>query len=165
MKIQAQSTAELTRLAKLIQPMDTVAMLTSHDAEGALVSRPMAPLEMDADGALWFFTHRRSTKIEQLTVLNLCFVDAERGTYVSMSGHGDVVEDREHVKRLWSPLARPWFPHGPDSEELTLLKFTPQAAEFWDAVDTKMVRLFATAVSVVAAKPLGLGEHVHFAHL
>ena len=165
MKIQAQSTAELTRLAKLIQPMDTVAMLTSHDAEGALVSRPMAPLEMDADGALWFFTHRRSTKIDQLKVLNLCFVDAERGTYVSMSGHGDIVEDREHVKRLWSPLARPWFPHGPDSEELTLLKFTPQAAEFWDAVDTKMVRLFATAVSVVAAKPLGLGEHVHFAHL
>ena len=165
MKIQAQSTAELTRLAKLIQPMDTVAMLTSHDAEGALVSRPMAPLEMDADGALWFFTHRRSTKIDQLKVLNLCFVDAERGTYVSMSGHGDIVDDRGHVKRLWSPLARPWFPHGPDSEELTLLKFTPQAAEFWDAVDTKMVRLFATAVSVVAAKPLGLGEHVHFAHL
>jgi general stress protein 26 len=165
MKIQAQPTAELTRLAKLIQPMDTVAMLTSHDAEGALVSRPMAPLEMDADGALWFFTHRRSTKVEQLKVLNLCFVDAERGTYVSMSGHGNIVEDREHVKRLWSPLARPWFPHGPDSEELTLLKFTPQAAEFWDAVDTKMVRLFATAVSVVAAKPLGLGEHVHFAHL
>ena len=64
MKIQAQSTAELTRLAKLIQPMDTVAMLTSHDAEGALVSRPMAPLEKDADGALWFFSLRWFFKIE-----------------------------------------------------------------------------------------------------
>ncbi|MBP6225727.1 MAG: pyridoxamine 5'-phosphate oxidase family protein [Rhizobacter sp.] len=165
MKIQSQSSAELIHLAQLIQPMDTVAMLTSHDADGALVSRPMAPLEMDALGALWFFTHRRSAKIEQLKALNLCFVDAERGTYVSMSGHGDIVDDREHVKRLWSPLARPWFPHGPDSEELTLLKFTPHSAEYWDAVDTKMVRLLATAVSVVAARPIGLGEHAHLAHL
>ncbi len=165
MKIQSQPSAELIHLAQLIQPMDTVAMLTSHDADGALVSRPMAPLEMDALGALWFFTHRRSAKIEQLKALNLCFVDAERGTYVSMSGHGDIVDDREHVKRLWSPLARPWFPHGPDSEELTLLKFTPHSAEYWDAVDTKMVRLLATAVSVVAARPIGLGEHAHLAHL
>lgn len=165
MKIQAQTSAELTRVAKLIQPMDSVAMLTSHDADGALVSRPMAPLEMDAHGALWFYTHRRSAKIEQLKALNLSFSDAERGTYVSLSGQGEIVDDREHVKRLWTPLARPWFPHGPDSEELTLLKFTPHAAEYWDAVDTKMVRLFATAVSVVAAKPIGLGEHGHLAHL
>jgi general stress protein 26 len=165
MKIQAQPSAELTRLAKLIQPMDTVAMLTSHDAEGGLVGRPMAPLEMDAHGALWFYTNRRSAKLEQLKVLNLCFVDAERGTYVSMSGHGEIVDDREHIKRLWTPLARPWFPHGPDSEELTLLKFTPHAADYWDAVDTKMVRLFANLVSVVTAKPLGSGEHGHLAHL
>lgn len=164
MKIQTQPSAELTRLAKLIQPMDSVAMLTTRDADGALVSRPMAPLEMDAHGALWFFTHRKSAKIEQVRVANLCFVDAERGTYVSLSGDGEIVDDREHIKRLWSPLARPWF-HGPDAEELTLLKFTPQAADYWDAVDTKMVRLFATAVSVVAAKPIGLGEHGHLAHL
>lgn len=164
MKIQSQPNAELTRLAKLIQPMDSVAMLTTHDVDGALVSRPMAPLEMDAHGALWFYTHRRSAKIEQLGAACLCFVDAERGTYVSLSGHGDIVDDREHIKRLWSPLARPWF-HGPDAEELTLLKFTPQAADYWDAVDTKMVRLFANLVSVVAAKPLGAGEHGHLAHL
>ena len=43
MKIQSQPSAELIHLAQLIQPMDTVAMLTSHDADGALVSRPMAP--------------------------------------------------------------------------------------------------------------------------
>ncbi len=165
MKIHTQPNAELTHLAKLIQPMDTVAMLMSHDADGALVGRPMAPLEMDSHGAMWFYTHRKSAKIEQLKALNLSFIDAERGTYVSMSGHGEVVDDREHIKRLWSPLARPWFPHGADSEELTLLKFTPTSADYWDAVDTKMVRLIATAVSVVAAKPIGLGEHGHLAHL
>jgi len=159
MKIQPQTNAERQKLATLIQPMDSVAMLTSQNAEGALVSRPMAPLEMDAQGAIWFFTDRNSAKVEQLRTLNLSFSDAERGTYVSLCGHGDLETDRSHIKRLWSPLARPWFPDGTDSENLALLKFTPSAAEYWDAVDTKMVHLFATAVSVIAARPIGMGEH------
>jgi general stress protein 26 len=159
MKIQSQTNAERQKLATLIQPMDSVAMMTSQSADGALVSRPMAPLEMDDQGAIWFFTDRNSAKVEQLRTLNLSFSDTERGTYVSLCGHGDLETDRSHIKRLWSPLARPWFPDGTDSQNLTLLKFTPSAAEYWDAVDTKMVHLFATAVSVIAARPIGMGEH------
>lgn len=159
MKIHLQPNAELQKLATLIQPMDGVAMLTSQDLDGALVSRPMAPLEMDEHGAIWFFTDRDSTKVEQLNTLNLSFSDEERSTYVSMCGHGDLELDRGHIKRLWTPLARPWFPDGIESDNLALLKFTPSAAEYWDAVDTKMVHLFATAVSVIAARPIGMGEH------
>ena len=159
MKIHTQQNPELQKLATLIQPMDGVAMLTSQDADGALVCRPMAPLEMDDHGAIWFFIHRDSTKVEQLNTLNLSFSDEERSTYVSMCGHGDLELDRGHIKRLWTPLARPWFPDGIDSDDLALLKFTPSAAEYWDAVDTKMVHLFATAVSVIAARPIGMGEH------
>ena len=159
MKIHTQLNPELQKLATLIQPMDGVAMLTSQDADGALVSRPMAPLEMDDHGAIWFFTDRDSTKVEQLNTQNLSFSDEERSTYVSMCGHGDLELDRGHIKRLWTPLARPWFPDGIDSDNLALLKFTPSAAEYWDAVDTKMVHLFATAVSVIAARPIGMGEH------
>ena len=45
------------------------------------------------------------------------------------------------------------------SPELTLLKFVPESAEYWDAPHSKMVRMFAMAASVVAGKPIGLGEH------
>ena len=161
MKIRTQPNADLQKLATLIQPMSGVAMLTSQDADGALVSRPMAPLEMDDHGAIWFFTDRDSAKAEQLNTLNLSFSDSERGTYVSLCGQGDLETDRSHIKRLWSPLARPWFPEGTESENLALLKFTPSAAEYWDAVETKMVHLLATAVSVIAARPIGMGEHGH----
>ena len=161
MKIHTQPNAELQKLASLIEPLDRVAMLTSQDADGALGSRPMAPLEMDDHGAIWFFTDVHSARVEQLRSLNLSFSDAERGTYVSLCGHGDLEVDRAHIKRLWSPLARPWFPQGTESENLALLKFTPSAAEYWDAVNTKMVHLFATAISVIAARPIGMGEHGH----
>lgn len=159
MKIHTQPNADLQKLATLIQPMDGVAMLTSQDEDGALVSRPMAPLEMDECGAIWFYTDRASTKVEQLHTLNLSFSDAERGTYVSLCGQGALEFDLSHIKRLWTPLARPWFPEGTESKNLALLKFTPSAAEYWDAVDTKMVHLFATAVSVIVGRPIGMGQH------
>ena len=161
MKFHIQPNADLQKLATLIQPMDGVAMLTSIDDDGALISRPMAPLEMDESGAIWFFTDVHTAKVDQLRSLNLSFSDAERSTYVSLCGHGDLEVDRAHIKRLWSPLARPWFPNGTESENLALLKFTPSAAEYWDAVSTKMVHLFATAISVIAARPIGMGEHGH----
>jgi hypothetical protein len=64
---------------------------------------------------------------------------------------------------LW--LNRPWFPDGRTSNELALLKVVPSNAEYWDAPHSKMVRLFAMAVSVVAGKSIGMGEHEKLTHL
>jgi general stress protein 26 len=158
MKSETQGRPELKQLAGLLENM-SVAMLTNVDAEGALSSRPMSPLQMDADAALWFFTDLRSAKVESLRVVNLSFSDPARGTYVSLCGRGEISVDREHIERLWTPLARPWFPDGPDSSDLALLKFVPSAAEYWDAPNSRMVRLFALAASVVAGRPIGMGEH------
>lgn len=158
MKTEMQGNAGLSRLSKLIAPM-TAAMLTNRDAEGNLVSRPMAPLEMDRNGAIWFFTDLRSSKVEYLRIANLSFTDPARGTYVSVSGAGAVFTERARIDRLWTPFARPWFPEGPDSTHLGLLRITPASAEYWDASHCKMVRLFAMAASVLAGKPVGLGEH------
>jgi general stress protein 26 len=158
MKAEPQRSAELTRLCRLIENMH-VAMLTTSDADGALVSRPMAALEMDGDGALWFFTDLRSSKIEHLRVVNLSFASTAGATYVSLSGRGEIHTDRAHIKRLWTPLARPWYPDGPDSNDVALLKFVPDAAEYWDAPHSKMVRMFSVAASVVTGRPIAQGEH------
>ena len=136
-----------------------VAMLTTVQAKGELASRPMATLEMDEHGAFWFFTDRQSSKLEYLRAMNLSFIDPAKGTYVSLSGQGEVVTDRAHIDRLWSPMARPWFPDGPDTPNLALLKFVPEAADYWDAPNSSMVRVFGLIASVVAGKPVAMGEH------
>lgn len=158
MKIDRQQDGDRQRLAELLAPA-RVAMLTTLDDEGLLVSRPMAPLEMDAQGGIWFFTELRSAKVEQLRRVNLSFCDADRGDYVSIAGSGEISSDRKRIDELWSPMARPWFPDGPKSTNLALLKITPHTAEFWDSPNSRMVRLFAMAASVAAAKPIGLAEH------
>lgn len=158
MKIQTQNTPKQAQLGKLIENM-SVAMFTTFDDAGSLVSRPMAPLEMDGDGALWFFTARDSGKTEHLKLANLSLSNTSNGTYVSLSGHGEIHENSDDIHRLWTVFAKPWFPDGPDSPNLVLLKFIPAVAEYWDAPHSKTVRLFSMAASIAAGKPVNLGDH------
>jgi general stress protein 26 len=158
MKIATQTRADLAHVATLIEGI-SVAMLATIEADGALASRPMAVQEMDADGAFWFFTDLRSAMVGHLRVVNLAFTDADTGTYVSLSGHGEIDTDRGRIERLWTAFAKPWYPQGKDTPTLALLKFVPEAADYWDAPDNRMVRAFGVVASVVAGKPIGMGEH------
>lgn len=158
MDIKTQKTVELTQLAKLIEGM-RFCMLTTVDEENLMVARPMTPQQMCEEGALWFLTDPNSTKMQHLQLMNVAFSDEPKSTYVSISGHGEVVADRARIESLWSAFARPWFPDGIDSTNLALLKFVPNVAEYWDAPNSKMVRIFGSIISIVAAKPIGMGEH------
>ena len=159
MNIKSQKTAEQTQLGEMIKDM-SVAMLTTFDeVEGVLKSFPMSPQEMCEQGAIWFFTDPNSNKVKHLQVMNLGFSNESESTYVSISGHGEIVEDQTRIEELWTPFARPWFPEGVDSNNLALLKFVPHSAEYWDAPNSKMLRMLAMAASIVAAKPIGMGEH------
>jgi general stress protein 26 len=158
MKISEQGTIERTQLAALIEPIP-VALLTLENEERGLIGRPMAPLEMMADGSIWFLVDQRAVEREYLGMANLGFVDHDTATYVSISGYCELVSDPEHITQLWTESARPWFPDGTDTGYVTLLKFTPENAEYWDAPHSRTVRLFAKAASIVTGKRVGLGVH------
>jgi general stress protein 26 len=158
MKFSTQATPELAHVARLIEDIP-IAMLTTVEDDGSLASRPMAALEMDDQGVLWFFTDLRSSKVEHLRVVNLSFTDAPHATYVSLSGRGEIDADRGRIHRLWTNFAKPWFPDGPDSPKLALLKFVPDAVDYWDGPNSSMVRAFGVLASVVAGKPVAMGEH------
>jgi len=164
MKSATQTHSGLAHIAKMIDDV-SIAMLTTVEADGSLASRPMSVLEMDADGAMWFFTDLRSSKVERLRVVNLSFTDKDNGNYVSLSGRGEIDTDRGRMKKLWTAFAKPWFPEGPDSPNLALLKFVPDAADYWDAPNSTMVRTFGVVASIVAGKPVAMGEHGSYSDL
>lgn len=99
MKFATQSRPEFIHIAKLIEDIP-IAMLTTMQDDGAMASRPMAALEMDEHGAIWFLTDRRSSKVECL-----------------------------------------------------------HAANYWDGPNSTMVRAFGMIASVIAGKPVGMGEY------
>lgn len=158
MKIVPQTSTHLIKLGELIEDMD-LCMLTTVGQGGHLESRPMAPQEMDEAGVIWFLTENHSEKTKHLDHVNLSFMRPNGGTYVSLAGHAQISTNREHIHRLWSAFAKPWFPDGPDSPNVVLFKFTPTKAEYWDAPHSRTVRLFALAASVISGKPVGMGDN------
>jgi general stress protein 26 len=157
MKTATQARADLSHVARLIEGIP-IAMLTTIEPDGALASRPMATLEMDAEAALWFFADLRSSKVEHLRVANLSFTDTAHATYVSLSGRGEIDTDRGRIERLWTPSVKPWFPDGPGSHNLALLKFVPDAADYWDGPGSRMVRAFGVIAAAVTGSPVAPGE-------
>ena len=143
MKTEKQNSDQRAEMCRLIQNL-TISMMTTANNEGGLTSRPMSPLLLDACGDLWFFTDVRSEKVKHLDVINLGFIDSTRATYVSLSGHGILHNERSYIDRLWTPFAKPWFAEGPESPNLVLLKFVTQSAEYWNSAQSRMVALLTT---------------------
>jgi general stress protein 26 len=158
MKTETQRNAGLIRLGKSIENA-TVVMLSSFDADGARLTRPMMPLEMDSDGRLWFFTDLHAAPAEHLCVANISFTDPALGTYVSLTGRNEIDTDRARVERLWMSSATSWFPDGTNASNLVLLKFVPDAIEAWDVPQGNVTEMFAKAASATAVEPAVTAEH------
>ena len=161
MKKQTQTDAGMQKLADLIDDVG-IGMLTTEEAEGTLRSRPLATLEMDSEGKLWFFTAMSSAKvgeIDQHRKVSLSYTDVSKQLYVSVSGHARLFRDQEKMRELWTPWIEPWFPAGLEDPDLGLLEVTVDAAEYWDAPDSRMQRLFGLARALSTGKTDKLGEH------
>jgi general stress protein 26 len=151
----------MRKLADLIAEA-SIAMLTTAEPDGTLRSRPLATLEMDSEGKLWFFTAMSSGKvseIDQHRKVNLSYVNLDKQDYVSVSGHARLFRDPEKMRELWTPWVEPWFPAGLDDPDLGLLEITVDDAEYWDAPASKTQRLFGLAKALSSGNTDRLGEH------
>jgi general stress protein 26 len=161
MKKETQSDAGMQKLADLIEEA-SIAMLTTEEADGSLRSRPLATLQMDAEGKLWFFTALSSGKvgeIDQHRKVNLSYANIEKQSYVSVCGSARLFRDPEKMRQLWTPWIEPWFPDGLKDPDLALLEITVSEAEYWDAPASRTRRLFGLAKAMTTGNTDELGEH------
>lgn len=153
---------EFATLRSLVERMK-VAMLTTTTNAGQLRSRPLQTLACEDDGTLWFFVSASSAKVAEMEHeyghLGLSYADSGKQDYVSISGSGTLVRDRERMKRFWSPWVKTWFPNGVDDPDLALLRVSIDAAEYWDAPGSAVRRLYGLAKARATGDLSGLGEH------
>jgi general stress protein 26 len=120
--------------------------------DGRLTSRPMTLQEVEFDGDLWFFAERGSNPVEHITASPEVNVGVgSGGSWVSLTGDAVVVEDAAKKRELWNSAVEAWFPQGPDSDDVVLIKVQADSAEYWDAPGGRL----ATAFSFVKAKVTG----------
>jgi general stress protein 26 len=134
-------------------------MLASRDGE-AIRARPMAAYVEEADGKVYFLTDKNSAKDEEVAAhpeVCLAFADAGAQTYVSVSGHAAVSNDRERIRKIWSPAAKAWWESAEDPA-IRLLAVTPSDAQYWDSPGTVLSYVKMAAAIVSDSRP-AMGEH------
>jgi general stress protein 26 len=129
-----------------------MAMLTTVDGDGALVSRPMAVQEIEFDGDLWFFADGAGAAVDQVRRNPQANVSFSSGSsWLSIAGQVAVVDDDAKIRELWNPVVEAWFPDGPETPGLVLLRVDADTAEYWDTPGGRI----ASVISFVKAKVTG----------
>jgi general stress protein 26 len=149
------------KLQDMVGDIRTCMMITSGKT-GARASRPMAAVDTDHMGNIWFFTSRHSNKVKDIELdhfVQLVFAHPGKDSYLDVRGRANVITDTGSIKEKWNPMIKAWFPGGVNDPEICLLQIKTDEVHYWDTENSKMVQVLKTALSIVAGKPLVEGVH------
>jgi general stress protein 26 len=148
------------KVAELIKDI-RVAMLTHADATGRLVSQPMATQQVDFDGDVLFITERDSHKCRDIEAQSPATVNvsySSGGSWVSLSGTAQVVDDRAKLEELWSTFTDAWMEGGPENPNNVLIRISADSAEFWDTPGSKATQVLNFVKAKVTGERLDDGD-------
>ena len=137
-----------------------VCMFITNTAGAQEHTRPMATIEVEENGTLWFFTDIRSLKVEEVNQqreVHLVYAHPGKASYLDVWGSAEIIKDRQQLVDKWSPLVKAWFPDGVSDPNLGLLKVQPVEAYYWEAETGKMVHFLKMAASAVTGQRLAEG--------
>ncbi|OYO19370.1 pyridoxamine 5'-phosphate oxidase [Enemella dayhoffiae] len=151
-------TEATARVHELIKDQHT-AMLTNRNAQGQLVSRPMATQQTEFDGDVWLFAEDGSEKVRELQAdprVNLAYT--RQGAWVSLSGTADIVHDPAKNRELWNDFAQAWFQCEPEDPKVVLIRVHSESAEYWDSPG-KAATLFSMVKARVTGQRPDVGDN------
>lgn len=103
-----------------------------------LRARPMYTQRLDPaayDGTLWFFADASSTLVRELQAndqVMLAYSSPDKNIFASVIGRAFCEHDAKKAEELWNIHAKGWWPAGPESNNLTLIRVQIERAEYWD---------------------------------
>ncbi|KAL5524072.1 hypothetical protein ACEPAG_8245 [Sanghuangporus baumii] len=156
---------------KVIMKTVQTGMLTSRDKDGALHSRAMTPAGpySDTQLTLYFLANNASYKFEELQYdsnVNVSFYDEKSTNWASFAGTATVSQDKELIKKLWSPITSAYFGdlkdgvHKGDATDprVTVIEVVPSEIKYWVATHGSIVRSVSTAFDAVTGRTVAPGE-------
>jgi general stress protein 26 len=151
-------TANISKVTDIINDSH-IGMFTTINEKGALVSRPLVVQEVKDDGDMWFFTGEGTSQVAHIGAdprVNVSF--GQRTEWVSVAGTAEVVRDRAKIRELWNQAVEAWFPDGPDSPEVVLLRVDSDSAEYWTSPGGTAATVLQWVKSKVTHSRMSVGE-------
>lgn len=135
------------------------ATVTTRGAGGHLFSRPLAVLDHEFDGTVWFFTPDPSPKTREIAAdphVNVAYADGP--SHVSLSGTATLTRDPALIDRFWNPWAESWFEGGRDDPSVALLEVMAETVEFWHLDTPAVLRAVEVAKALMTNSVPDVGE-------
>ncbi len=135
-------------------------MFCTYDSMGKLQTAPMSTNTVDEDGTFWFLSTKQSKRNEDLEVnpaTDLIFAQPEKSNYLSVHGNSELLYNKGKIDYLWNPIVKTWFTEGKDDPNISVIKFTPNEAYYWDTKHGKMVSFLKIAAGAITGKTMDDG--------
>lgn len=128
----------LQEIAQRLRNLD-VGMLTTITSNGLLASRPMSNNgNVEWDGTSCYFTYddsRMVSDIEENPAVMVTF-EGDDGLYIALQGTAELIDDEEQFEEMWEERFDKWFPQGPQTPGLIMIKVTAERVKFWQDEDS-----------------------------
>lgn len=144
----------VAKVTELIKDIRTC-MLVTLTPDGYPHSRPMATQDAEFDGTVWFVTDIDSTKVRDIAaqpVVGVTYASSGKESYVSLTGHAEILNDRARIRMFWNEFMKAWF-DGPEDPRIRLIKVDVHQAEYWDTPGGKIASLISLAKAAITGKP------------
>lgn len=131
----------------MIEKIDIAMLTTVCATTGRLVSRPLSTQAAEEDGDVLFLINKTSAVADDVRAnpaVNVAY--SSKKAWVSLSGHGTLVEDNAVVKELWSSGADMFMDGGPENPDNVVLKVHGDTATYWGGTS-----LAGTVVKTIGA--------------
>lgn len=130
----AKSRAEhLNKLTEILRSTDTVMLMTHAEGSGAITGRPMALVDVDADGTIYLTTSIGSAKAIEIAADNRVAISVQSAKgIVAIEGEARLTQDRAIIDQLWNDSWRIWYPEGRHSPSIAIIVVEPVQGTYWD---------------------------------
>lgn len=150
----------LKKFISLVKDVNICMFITNTRDDEQTHTRPMATVDVEDDGTLWFYTDIRSIKVDEVEAqhtVHLVYAHPGKSSYLDVWGTASVVRDKQTIKDKWTPMVKVYFSDGADDPNIALLKVKPEDCYYWDNETGKMVYFLKAAASIVTGERLAEG--------
>jgi len=156
--------ARIDRVWSLMNDVKVAMVVTHNGRDDQLRARPMAAHPDPDENAIYFLTDSGSPKDDEVSRNeNVCltFSDAKAHKFVSVTGRGEMSNDRARIGKFWTAADKAFWKDANDPA-IRLLCVTPDEAEYWESQNFLVTSVKMIAAGVTGRRSdLGENEKVH----